>query len=133
MIEVVCGIIRDERGRLLVGLRPQGRHLAGLWEFPGGKIDPGETPENALMRELREELGVEVVVGLALEPVSWHYESGWIRLLPYACEMRAGELFLTSHERITWVGLDELDGLDWAPADVPILKQIRALYSEGLD
>lgn len=133
MIEVVCGIIRDQRGCLLAGLRPQGKHLAGLWEFPGGKIDLGETPEDALVRELREELGVEVVVGLALEPVSWHYESGWIRLLPFVCEIGAGELSLTSHERIAWVGLDELDGLDWAPADVPILGQIRSLFSGGLD
>ena len=51
MIEVVCGIIRDERGRVLAGLRPQGKHLGGLWEFPGGKVDPGESPKQALVRE----------------------------------------------------------------------------------
>lgn len=128
MIDVVCGIIRDERGRLLAGLRQQGKHLGGLWELPGGKVDPGETPEEALVRELREELGIEVEVGLALEPVSWHYESGSIRLLSYACEIRSGELTPMSHERIEWIGLSELEAIEWAPADVPVLRQVRSLF-----
>jgi 8-oxo-dGTP diphosphatase len=133
MIDVVCGIIRDERGRLLAGLRPQGKHLGGLWELPGGKIDSGETPEEALVRELREELGIEVEVGFPFEPVSWQYESGVIRLLSYACEIRSGELTVMSHERIAWVGLDELEGLEWAPADVPVLAQIEALWGGDFD
>ena len=125
MIDVVCGIIRDKRGRLLAGLRPKGKHLGGLWELPGGKVDPGETPEEALVRELREELGILVGVGLALEPISWEYESGGIRLLSYACEILEGELVAMSHERIAWVGLDELEEYQWAPADVPVLTQIK--------
>lgn len=133
MIDVVCGIIRDERGRLLAGLRPQGKHLGGLWELPGGKVDLDEAPEEALVRELREELGIEVEVGLALEPVTWQYKSGSIRLLSYACEIRSGELTVMSHERIEWIGLGELEAIEWAPADVPVLRQVRSLFSRGLD
>ena len=101
--------------------------------MPGGKIDAGETPEEALVRELREELGIEVEVGLPFEPVSWQYENGGIRLLSYACEIRSGELTVMSHERIAWVGLDELEGLEWAPADVPVLAQIEALWGGDFD
>ena len=132
MIEVVCGIIRDERGRVLAGLRPQGKHLGGLWEFPGGKVDPGESPQQALVRELREELGIEVGVGAALEPVCWEYESGMIRLWPFVCTMLGGEMTVLSHERVAWVGLDELEEFDWAPADVPVLGQTRAFFARDM-
>lgn len=132
MIEVVCAVIRDEQGRLLAGLRPQGKHLGGMWEFPGGKVDPGESAEEALVRELREELGIEVGVGAALEPVCWEYESGVIRLSPFVCTMRGGEITVMSHERVAWVGLDELEEFDWAPADVPVLAQIRSHFAGDL-
>ena len=133
MIEVVCGIIRDERGWVLAGLRPQGKHLGGLWEFPGGKVDPGESAEQALARELREELGVEVEVGEALEPVCWQYDMMGIRLLPHVCEIRNGAIDAMSHERVEWFAIGDLRRLDWAPADVPILAQIEALWGGDFD
>ena len=128
MIEVVCGIIRDERGRVLVGLRPEGKHLGGLWEFPGGKVDPGESAVEALARELHEELGIDVEVGEALDPVCWRYESAEIRLRPHLCEILVGEMVAMSHERVDWFAIGDLRGLDWAPADVPILSQIESLW-----
>ena len=133
MIEVVCGIIRDERGWVLAGLRPEGKHLGGLWEFPGGKVDPGESAEQALARELREELGIEVEVGVTLEPVCWQYDTIGIRLLPHICEIRGGTIEAMSHERIEWYPVTALRQLNWAPADVPILAQIEALWSGDFD
>jgi 8-oxo-dGTP diphosphatase len=103
-----------------------------MWEFPGGKVDPGESPQQALVRELREELGIEVGVGAALEPVCWEDESGMIRLWPFVCTMLGGEMTVMSHERVAWVGLEELEEFDWAPADVPVLGQTRAFFARDL-
>ena len=133
MIEVVCGIIRDERGRVLAGLRPNGKHLGGLWEFPGGKVDPGESARQALVRELREELGIDVEVCVALEPVCWQYETVRIKLLPHVCEIRGGMIEALSHERVDWYALGDLRGLEWAPADVPVLAQIESLWGGDFD
>jgi 8-oxo-dGTP diphosphatase len=125
MIEVVCGVIEDAEGRVLACLRPAGKHLGGLWEFPGGKVEHGEAPQTALARELREELGVEVEVLGALHPVPWHYERGAIRLLPYYCRITYGEPVPHEHERLRWCACHELGVLTWAPADLPVLEQLR--------
>lgn len=126
MMDVVCGVIENAAGQLLACLRPQGKHLGGLWEFPGGKIDPGESPEAALVRELREELNVEVEVGQPLSPVVWHYENVTIRLHPFHCRIIAGELQAIEHEQLHWCAPEDFHTLDWAEADVPILREIAA-------
>jgi 8-oxo-dGTP diphosphatase len=131
MTEVVCGVITDDAGRFLACLRPAGKHLGGLWEFPGGKVEPGESPEVALVRELREELGIEVAVGEALEPVAWTYDRGEIRLLPYLCYIISGVPFPLEHERLNWCGPSQFESLEWAPADLPILTQLRLRDEEA--
>jgi mutator protein MutT len=125
MTEVVCGVIRNEDGWFLACLRPQGKHLGGQWEFPGGKVETGESHEAALIRELREELGVEVAVGNALQPVRWTYDRGEICLLPYLCVISGGNLHPHEHERICWCAPGDFAALDWAAADLPILDQLR--------
>ncbi len=125
MIEVVCGVIGDGAGRFLACLRPEGKHLAGLWEFPGGKVDGGESPEAALLRELREELGIEVAVGDALEPVVWSDDRVTIRLRPFHCVIAGGRLRALEHEELRWCAPEEFDLLEWAAADRPILAEIR--------
>ena len=125
MIEVVCGIIEDGEGRFLACRRPKGKHLGGLWEFPGGKVDPGESLPNALVRELREELAIDVSVGEALDPVDWDYGSTSIRLHPFLCRIVGGELQPHEHDAVSWCAPDDLDSLEWAPADVPILASLR--------
>jgi 8-oxo-dGTP diphosphatase len=125
MIDVVCGVIEDSSGRFLACLRPEGKHLGGLWEFPGGKVDPGESPESALARELREELDIEVKVGAALDPVLWCYDQANIRLLPFRCSITAGHPQPLEHERLHWCAPEDFDALAWAAADLPILVQIR--------
>jgi len=121
---VVCGVIGDEAGRVLACRRPVGGHLAGLWEFPGGKVEAGETPAAALVRELREELGIEVAVGAALAPVTWDYGRAPFRLLPFHCRILRGEPTPLEHAELRWCGLTEALGLVWAAADVPILADL---------
>ncbi len=124
MIDVVCGVIEDESGRFLACLRPAGKHLGGFWEFPGGKVDAGESWEKALARELLEELGVDVEVGAALAPVVWSYSERTIRLLPYRCSIVAGELVASEHDEVRWCSPIELGGLRWAEADIPVLHEL---------
>jgi 8-oxo-dGTP diphosphatase len=123
MIEVAAGLILDEAGRLLACRRPEGKHLGGKWEFPGGKVEDGESPAGALVRELEEELGVAVETGQALTPVVWDYGRGPIRLHPFVCRIVAGELHPHEHEEIRWCEKDDLGGLDWAAADVPVWEE----------
>lgn len=124
MIDVVCGVIVDLEGRYLACLRPQGKHLGGLWEFPGGKVDSGETPVAALVRELKEELSVDVEVVTALTPVVWAYSDRTIQLLPFRCRIIGGELQANEHDNLLWCSPENFHKLSWADADLPILREI---------
>lgn len=125
MIEVVCGVIRDDEGNVLACKRSAERHLGGLWEFPGGKVDAGENDHAALVRELREELAITVeVAGRIGEPVVWSDGKVSIRLSAYLCEISGGTPVAMEHEEIRWCGLGDLAALDWAEADVPIVTEI---------
>jgi 8-oxo-dGTP diphosphatase len=126
-IDVTCGLLERD-GRLLVARRPPGKALAGKWEFPGGKVEPGEAAAVCLARELREELGVDVRVGAAL-PASVHrYDPAGraIRLLPFRCEIVAGEPHTHEHSALRWCTVDEIAALDLAAADLPVLESYRA-------
>lgn len=123
MIDVVAGLIQDGRGRLLACRRPENKHLAGKWEFPGGKIEPGESPAEALVRELREELEITVAPGEGLTPVVHDYGRGPIRLIPMLCRIETGIPHPHEHSEIRWCTLEELRQLDLAAADLPILQE----------
>ncbi len=125
MIDVVCAVIYDETGRLLACRRSPHKHLGGLWELPGGKIEPGESPAEALARELLEELGIEVEVETPLVPVSWNYDRGPIRLLPFACRILRGTPRPLDHDELRWCAPPDIGTLEWAPADLPVLAQLR--------
>jgi 8-oxo-dGTP diphosphatase len=129
LIDVVCALIEDEAGRVLVARRPEGKHLAGLWEFPGGKLEPGETPEAALVREIREELACEAEVGVALAPVTHAYEEIRVRLLPYLARLRdAGAVpEAREHAELRWVTGAEILALPLPAADAPIVEEWRML------
>lgn len=133
MIDVVCGVIQNPEGGFLACLRPPGKHLGGLWEFPGGKVEDGETPVTALMRELREELAVDVEVGLPLAPVVWRYDEKTIRLLPFRCRIIGGTLRAVEHERLLWCLPADFDTIPWAAADLPILHEILAAANETVN
>ncbi len=130
MIDVVCGVIENSAGEFLACLRPAGKHLGGLWEFPGGKVDPGESPEAALARELQEELGVKAEVGAPLNPVIWAYPGRTIRLLPFRCRIVDGVPQALEHERLLWCLPGKFSKLAWAEADLPILEEISRQWGE---
>jgi 8-oxo-dGTP diphosphatase len=124
-VAVVCALIEDATGRLLLAQRPPGKALAGFWEFPGGKIEPGETPEHALARELREELGAEPALGAALRPVTFDYPALRVRLLPYAAYWSAALPPPVGREGqvLRWVRAEKIDPTEMPPADAPILAE----------
>lgn len=121
---VAAAIVRD--GRVFAARR--GPHVArpGLWELPGGKVEPGEDDRAALARELAEELALDASVGAYVAEAVHDYGDVAIRLVAYAC-VADGEPVLTDHDAVRWVDADGLDGLAWAPADVPLLDGVRRL------
>jgi 8-oxo-dGTP diphosphatase len=124
MIDVVCAVIEDAEGRFLTCLRPMGKHLGGFWEFPGGKLNPGESAPAALARELFEELEIHAEIGPPLDPVIWSYGETKIRLMPFRCTIVSGKPRAIEHERLLWCPPEQLDTLPWAAADIPILRQL---------
>lgn len=132
MTEVVCGVIYDDAGRVLACRRSLGRHLGGLWEFPGGKVDEAETHEAALERELSEELSVLVTTGKRIHPVvEWTDGNVSIRLTAFFCRITEGKPVALEHEEIRWCAPGELAELDWAEADLPIVAEIqRGFFAE---
>lgn len=125
MIDVVCALIENAQGQLLVCKRAASSHLGGQWEFPGGKVEPGEGREDALRREIREELGIVINVGEALQPVEWDYGTVSVRLLPYRCAVVSGVAEAHVHEEIRWACADQLGSFDMVAADAPILAAWR--------
>lgn len=125
MITVVCLVLIDKDGALLATQRPHNKHLGLFWEFPGGKVEEGESPEDALRREIQEELGIGVGELKPLPAVTHVYEFGTIRLLPFksACE-RHPTLTLAEHVAARWVSATDWQSLEWAPADVPVITDI---------
>jgi 8-oxo-dGTP diphosphatase len=124
-LQVVCGVLRDERGRVLACRRPEGKALAGLWEFPGGKVEERERPEQALIRELREELGVEIEITETFSRVRHAYPAVEIELIPLGARIRGGTLHLHEHTDARWLAEAELGSVEWAPADLPVLEELR--------
>ncbi|RAJ37517.1 (deoxy)nucleoside triphosphate pyrophosphohydrolase [Pedobacter cryoconitis] len=122
MIDVSCALIISQNGQVLVAQRSLTMQLPLKWEFPGGKVEPGETAEDCLIREIREELGVEIRVVKKMEPSVYDQGKQVIRLLPFQCELLTGEIKLTEHAAFQWLFPDELMKLDWAAADIPIVK-----------
>ena len=124
-IHVVAGVIRDAAGRVLVAQRPTGKHLAGFWEFPGGKSDPGEAPLDALRRELAEELGIRVEAAAPLISVPWTYPEKRIVLDAWLVIAYAGDVHAREQQAFRWVELADLASLPMPPADVPIATALR--------
>lgn len=126
-ILVVAVALVDVDGRVLIAQRPEGKSLAGLWEFPGGKVDPGETPEAALVRELREELGIDTAES-CLAPLTFasHRYASFHLLMPlYACRRWNGTVTAREHQSLAWVRPVRLGDYPMPPADAPLVAMIR--------
>jgi 8-oxo-dGTP diphosphatase len=124
-IHVVAGVIRDARGRVLLARRTEGRDLAGLWEFPGGKCEPGESPEAALVRELREELGIEARVGAPLIRVPQRYPDKRLVLDVRHVESWQGPARGREGQALAWVPGEKLERYAMPPADRPVVAALR--------
>ncbi len=126
---VVAVALIDPDGRVLIAQRPEGKALAGLWEFPGGKVEPGERPEQALVRELKEELGIDVTEA-CLAPfvfASHAYDSFHLLMPLYLCRRWSGVVVKHEHAALAWVKPNRLGDYPMPPADEPLVAWLRDL------
>lgn len=120
----VTAAIAIQDDRVFLARRAPDQALAGRWEFPGGKMEYGETPEQCLRRELREEFGVDATVMDFVTESIYEYETGAIQLLAYVVQLNEDEVSLRVHDKVAWVPLDELLEYDLLPADVPVAEKL---------
>lgn len=123
MLLVTCALILKD-GRVLATRRSPAMPLPGKWEFPGGKLHDGESEEDCIRREIREELALDIRLLKKLTPSPWDYGTFAITLIPFVAECTGGVLHLAEHSEARWLTKDELPALDWAPADVPIVQEL---------
>jgi 8-oxo-dGTP diphosphatase len=126
LIEVTAALVQDERGRYLITQRRQGSHLAGLWEFPGGKREGDESPEACLRRELAEELGASFAVGEKVETIRWEYPDRVVLLHFYRCRHEAGTIRPLEAQAMAWAEPGRLREYDFPPADRAIVERLVA-------
>jgi 8-oxo-dGTP diphosphatase len=129
IILVVAVALVDVDGRVLIAQRPEGKSMAGLWEFPGGKVEPGETPEHALIRELQEEIGIDVTEN-CLAPFTFasHRYDDFHLLMPlYVCRVWDGAVVAREGQTLKWVRALDLKDYPMPPADIPLIAMLRDL------
>lgn len=127
IVRVVAAVIKaeNEDGQPIIFATQRGYgDLKGGWEFPGGKIEKGETPQEALRREIMEELDTEISVGELIDTIEYDYPTFHLSMDCFWCEIVKGDLVLKEHEAAKWLTTDKLDSVDWLPADVTLIEQI---------
>lgn len=125
MKDVTAAIIIENR-KVLIAQRADSGRMALKWELPGGKIEPGETPEQCLKREIREELDIDIDVLEFFGESKYSYDFGEIRLLSYFCRRLGGNISLNVHKSIEWASPECLENFDFAPADIPLIEKLKA-------
>ena len=130
-VRVVAAAIKAENGKgqpIIFATQRGYGDLKGGWEFPGGKIEEGETPQEALKREIMEELDTEISVGDLIDTIEYDYPTFHLSMDCFWCQIVKGDLVLKEHEAAKWLSKDELDSVEWLPADVTLIEKMR----EGL-
>jgi 8-oxo-dGTP diphosphatase len=128
IIKVVCGIIFKDDHVLICRRKPE-KSLGGFWEFPGGKVEANETYEQCLIRELREELDLKVIIDRHFLNIVHQYERGTIELISFICESKESDIKLVDHDKIEWIPVGELLDRNLAPADIPIARELIETYA----
>ncbi|GAB2484092.1 (deoxy)nucleoside triphosphate pyrophosphohydrolase [Algoriphagus taiwanensis] len=132
IIPVTCALIFSE-GKVLATRRSQTMDLPGKWEFPGGKVEEDESPEECLKREIQEELSIEIEIFEKLSPADFTYPGKTIRLIPMVAYWTGGQFHLAEHDQMIWLGKKDLISLDWAPADLPIVHELIEKWVKLVD
>ena len=128
MIDVVAAVIVKDN-KFLITRRAPKLNLEGMWEFPGGKIEKGETPEEALKRELAEELEIETEVGNYIETSIHEYLNVTVKLMAYFATVISGEIKLSVHDEVKWISISEVENFQFAPADIPFIEKLKEVLS----
>ena len=121
----VVGAAIERDGLIFCAQRPEGKSLGGFWEFPGGKLENGETPEEALIREIKEEFDSEIEIISFLNEASYEYDFGIVTMKTYLSKLVSGELKLLEHQDSKWLPIEELSELEWAPVDIPAVECLK--------
>lgn len=129
MKEVTAAIITNN-DKILIAQRAKNENLAGKWEFPGGKTEKGETPQQCLKREIQEELELNIEVGEFLGESIYTYSNGQIKLMAYFSTIIDGKIQLHVHDQVEWVTIDEIGKYDFAPADIPLVEKLQDMYNK---
>jgi len=127
-MQTVTAAILIRGNKVFIGQRKAGKRMAHLWEFPGGKLEAGETLQECLEREMKEEFGVEVAVRELFGESVYHYEHGSIRLLGYLVDWIGGEMSPIDHQDCKWVPLDDLGRYEFVPADLPFVRKLQSTF-----
>lgn len=122
-VNVVAAIIKQ--GNTILATQRGYGDFAGGWEFPGGKIEPGETPEEAIVREIHEELEAHIVVDSLVTVVDYDYDTFHLHMHCFLCHVGSGQLELHEHTAARWLGVDNVDSVDWLPADEEVIQAVK--------
>lgn len=124
MIDVVAAIIRNEEGKILIAQRNLNKSQGGLWEFPGGKIEPNESKEDAIIREIKEELNMDIIYESYFDEKIYEYSDKTIKLIALNCLMVSDNYEVLEHENVLWVDMKELTNYKFAPADIYFVDKL---------